>query len=116
MCSNIPTIVAGSLAERTFVDTYMFFALLMTGFIYPVAAAWVWGGGWLKVMGFKDFAGAGVVHLLGGTCGMVGTVILGPRLGVFGTNFDNKDITKSGIPVAKKSRTTNKHHLDSFET
>jgi Amt family ammonium transporter len=116
VCSNIPTIVAGSLAERTFVDTYMFFALLMTGFIYPVAAAWVWGGGWLKVMGFKDFAGAGVVHLLGGTCGMVGTVILGPRLGVFGTNFDNKDITKSEIPAPTKVRTTNKHHLDSFET
>ncbi len=66
----------------------MFFALLMTGFIYPVAAAWVWGGGWLKVLGFKDFAGAGVVHLLGGTCGMVGTVILGPRLGVFNNSGD----------------------------
>ena len=55
----------------------------MTGFIYPVAAAWTWGGGWLKVLGFRDFAGAGVVHLLGGVCGMVGTIILGPRLGVF---------------------------------
>jgi len=76
--------VAGSLAERTFVDTYMFFALLITGFVYPVAAAWIWGGGWLKVLGFRDFAGAGVVHMLGGVCGMVGTIILGPRLGVFG--------------------------------
>ncbi len=84
ICSNIPTIVAGSLAERTFADTYMFFALLITGFIYPVAAAWIWGGGWLQVLGFRDFAGAGVVHLLGGVCGMVGTIILGPRLGVFG--------------------------------
>ena len=65
ICSNIPTIVAGSLAERTFVDTYMFFSLLITGFVYPVAAAWIWGGGWLKVLGFRDFAGAGVVHLLG---------------------------------------------------
>jgi len=62
----------------------MFFALLITGFVYPVAAAWIWGGGWLKVLGFRDFAGAGVVHLLGGVCGMVGTIILGPRLGVFG--------------------------------
>ncbi len=67
----------------------MFFSLLMTGFIYPVAAAWVWGDGWLHVLGFRDFAGAGVVHLLGGTCGMIGTVILGPRLGVFGEKLSS---------------------------
>ncbi len=89
--------MAGSLAERTFVDTYMFFAFLMTGFVYPVAAAWIWGGGWLKVIGFQDFAGAGVVHLLGGTCGFVGTVILGPRLGVFGKFSKEKNII-STIP------------------
>ena len=47
VCSNITTIVAGSLAERTFVDTYLFFALLMTGLLYPVLAAWIKGGGWL---------------------------------------------------------------------
>jgi ammonium transporter, Amt family len=88
--------VAGSLAERTFVDTYMFFALLMTGFVFPVAASWIWGGGWLKVLGFKDFAGAGVVHLLGGICGMVGTIILGPRLGVY--RKINLKLTSFDIP------------------
>lgn len=41
------TIIAGSLAERTFVESYMFFALLVTGLTYPLMAAWIWGGGWL---------------------------------------------------------------------
>jgi len=96
--------VAGSLAERTFVDTYMFFALLITGFVYPVAAAWIWGGGWLKVLGFRDFAGAGVVHLLGGVCGMVGTIILGPRLGVFG-----KIDMKFSSVISMKTKTDQKN-------
>ena len=96
--------MAGSLAERTFVDTYMFFALLITGFVYPVAAAWIWGGGWLKVLGFRDFAGAGVVHLLGGVCGMVGTIILGPRLGVFG-----KIDMKFSSVISMKTKTDQKN-------
>jgi len=47
VCSNITTIVAGSLAERTFVDTYMIFAFLMTSLFYPILASWILGGGWL---------------------------------------------------------------------
>ena len=61
----------------------MFYALLVLGVIYPVAAAWSWGGGWLEAIGYKDFAGAGLVHLLGGVSGLVGTIILGPRLHVY---------------------------------
>jgi len=75
--------VSGSLAERTFIDTYIFFSLTMTAFIFPVASAWAWGGGWLQEAGFHDFAGSGVVHMLGGVGGLVGTIILGPRLGMF---------------------------------
>lgn len=55
----------------------------MGGIIYPVAASWVWGGGFLEGLGMKDFAGSGVVHELGGLGGFVGTLILGPRLNVF---------------------------------
>lgn len=83
ICSNIPTIVAGSLAERTNVDTHLIFTLLMIGLVFPVVTAWTWGGGWLNRIGFKDFAGAGTVHLLGGVSGLVGTLILGPRKQVF---------------------------------
>ena len=82
-CTTSATIVSGSLAERTFIDTYIVFSFLMGGVIYPVAASWVWGGGWLSEMGFKDFAGSGVVHELGGFGGFVGTMILGPRINFF---------------------------------
>lgn len=59
---------------------------MLTGIIFPIACSWTWGGGWLYVFGFKDFAGAGIIHMIGGVCGLVGTVLLGPRLGKFGSN------------------------------
>jgi ammonium transporter, Amt family len=80
-CNTASTIVSGSLAERTFLDTYLFFTVYMTAILFPTVSAWVWGGGWLSNLGFHDHAGSGVVHLVGGTCGLVGTAILGPRLG-----------------------------------
>lgn len=55
----------------------------MSAVIYPVIAAWTWGGGWLENLGFHDFAGSGPVHLGGGWAGMIGTILLGPRLGFF---------------------------------
>jgi Amt family ammonium transporter len=75
------TIVSGSLAERTQLETYMVFSLLMTGFIYPVIVAWTWGTGWLAGEGYYDFAGAGIVHLTGGVAGLAGAIIVGPRRG-----------------------------------
>lgn len=61
----------------------MFFAVIMTSILYPLLSAWTWGGGWLSALGFKDFSGSGYVHLFGGVCGFVGTILLGPRLGIF---------------------------------
>jgi len=75
--------VSGSLAERTYIDTYIVFAFLMSGILYPITASWVWGGGWLYNLGFKDFAGSGVVHMIGGFGGLIGTIILGPRIGIY---------------------------------
>jgi len=46
-CASCNTLVSGSLAERTYMDTYVIYSMLMTGFIYPIAAGWAWGGGWL---------------------------------------------------------------------
>jgi ammonium transporter, Amt family len=82
-CTTSATIVSGSLAERVFCDTYIIFSFLMAAFIFPVASSWLWGHGWLYDLGFKDFAGAGMVHSLGGMGGLVGTMILGPRYGKF---------------------------------
>mmetsp|Transcript_8387 Transcript_8387/g.7770 ORF Transcript_8387/g.7770 Transcript_8387/m.7770 type:complete len:102 (+) Transcript_8387:266-571(+) len=76
-CVNSMTIVSGSLSERTFLDAYVVYSLIMTGFIYPISAGWAWGGGWLESMHYHDFAGSGVVHLVGGVGGFCGAVNLG---------------------------------------
>lgn len=67
------------------VSTYMMFTLVMSGAIYPIAASWCLGGGWLNALGFVDAAGAGYIHMIGGVSGLVGTIILGPRFGIFDT-------------------------------
>lgn len=53
----------------------------MVGLIYPVVVAWTWGGGWLNELGYTDFAGSGIIHIVGGFAGMVGASIMGPRIG-----------------------------------
>jgi Amt family ammonium transporter len=82
------TIVSGALAERTQFRAYFLFAMLLTGWIYPVVAYWAWSAsGWLKLAGnddnanngFLDFAGSGVVHMVGGMCALVGAYFVGPR-------------------------------------
>lgn len=83
LCSASTTIVSGSLAERTYVDTYIVYAFIMTTLIYPVSSSWILGEGWLAKMGFHDAAGAGYIHMVGGVSGLVGTVLLGPRSGIF---------------------------------
>jgi ammonium transporter, Amt family len=59
----------------------------MTTFIYPIGAGWAWGDGWLQKIGFLDYSGSGVVHMLGGVSGLVGTWICGPRLGIMGKHM-----------------------------
>lgn len=69
----------------------------MTGFLYPVVAAWTWGGGWLAVKGYTDFAGSGIVHMTGGIAGFFATLVIGPRLGRFepiNENQQNGDLKK----------------------
>ena len=87
------TIVSGSLAERININCYIVFSVIMFGFTYPLIVAWTWGGGFLSKLGFQDFAGSGIVHMTGAFSGLMGTIIMGPRIGKF------KDI-RSGIPIA----------------
>lgn len=77
------TIVSGAVAERMYLDTFILYSVIMTGFINPIAAGWLWGGGWLSVLGFHDYSGSGLVHLIGGTAAFWATVLLGPRIGRF---------------------------------
>ncbi len=83
------TIASGAMAERARFGAYLAGACVITGVIYPVFGAWAWGGytsgtGWLKELGFIDFAGSTVVHSIGGWCALAGIIVLGPRLGRFG--------------------------------
>jgi len=62
------------------------FSLVLTAFIYPIAGSWQWNGGWLSEAGFIDFAGSSIVHSVGAWAGLVGAVLLGPRIGKFDVN------------------------------
>lgn len=78
------TIVSGAVAERIKYFSFFTFSFLMGALIYPIQGHWIWGGGWLSQLGFKDFAGSTVVHSVGGWSALIGAVFLGPRLGKFG--------------------------------
>ena len=92
-CATSATIVSGSMAERTKFSTYCMYSLLISLIIYPVTGHWAWGGGWLSNMGFHDFAGSTVVHMVGGICAFVGALMLGARIGKY-----NKDGSVNAIP------------------
>ena len=82
-CATSATIVSGAMAERTNFKAYCIYSAAISLFIYPIAGHWVWGGGWLSELGFHDFAGSAIVHMLGGTLSFVGAAILGPRIGKY---------------------------------
>lgn len=91
------TIASGAMAERVRYGAYLAGACLITGFIYPVFGSWAWGSyaggsGWLKDMGFIDFAGSTVVHSVGGWCALAGIIVLGPRLGRFSQSGEPRAI------------------------
>ena len=80
------TIVSGLVAERIKFGEFVIFALVLTAFIYPVAGSWEWNGGWLNSVGnveFIDFAGSSIVHSVGAWAGLVGALLLGPRIGKY---------------------------------
>jgi Amt family ammonium transporter len=81
-CAAVASIVSGSLAERIKLLPFFLFTVAMTGFIYPLQASWVWGGGFLDTqVGFKDLAGSSAIHVVGGVAALTGTIALGPRTG-----------------------------------
>jgi ammonium transporter len=78
------TLMSGAVAERMRFGGYLVLAIFVAGVTYPVFGHWAWGGGWLEDLGFVDFAGATVVHSVGGWVALAAIVILGPRIGRFG--------------------------------
>lgn len=94
------SIVSGAIAERMKLWSFLVFAVVMTGFIYPVQGYWKWGGGFLDGLGFSDFAGSGVVHLTGASAALAGVLLLGPRLGKYGKDGSIKGIPGANLPLA----------------
>lgn len=82
-CATAATIVSGAMAERTKFVSYCIYSAVISAVVYPIETHWVWGGGWLAQMGFHDFAGSAVIHMVGGLTALIGAAILGPRIGKF---------------------------------
>ena len=91
-CATAATIVSGAMAERTKFSSYLIYSAVISAVVYPISGHWIWGGGWLAEMGFHDFAGSTVVHMVGGVAALVGAKILGPRLGKYDKNGNPKAI------------------------
>lgn len=77
------TIGSGAMLERSTIYFHMLSSLLVSGFLHPVVAHWLWSDGWLSKMGAIDTAGGGAVFIVGGLVGLLGAVTLGPRSGRF---------------------------------
>ncbi len=99
-CGTAATIVSGAVAERMRFASYLIYSFLISALIYPIVGHWVWGGGWLSELGFTDFAGSTVVHAVGGVAGLVGAMLLGPRLGKYGPDGRVNPIPGHSIPLA----------------
>ncbi|CAH1780971.1 unnamed protein product [Owenia fusiformis] len=113
------TIVSGAVAERCDFFAYFSYSFVITGFIYPIAAHWAWSGdGWLAAglsydeviegtnitishnIPYQDFAGSGVVHLLGGAAALVGAAVMGPRIGRFEGGPEGQSMKGHSVPLA----------------
>lgn len=93
------SIVSGTLAERVKLWPFFLFIVVLTGIIYPVVGAWVWGGGWLAELGFHDYAGSTVVHATGGWAALAGVLIVGARAGKFRKDGTVKSTPPANIPA-----------------
>ena len=101
------SIVSGAVAERMKLWAFIAFAIVMTGFIYPVEGYWTWGGGSVFGLfslgddfGFSDFAGSGIVHLAGAAAALAGVLLLGARKGKYGKQGQVNAIPGANMPLA----------------
>ena len=100
------SIVSGAVAERMKLWAFLAFAVVMTGFIYPMEGLWTWGGGsvfgmyTLGDLGFSDFAGSGIVHMAGASAALAGVLLLGPRKGKYGPNGQVNAFPGANLPLA----------------
>ncbi|TDT44386.1 ammonium transporter [Halospina denitrificans] len=100
------SIVSGAVAERMKLWSFFAFAVVLTGFIYPLEGSWTWNGAsvfgmyTLGDLGFSDFAGSGIVHMAGAAAALAGVILLGPRKGKYGANGEIRAIPGANLPLA----------------
>ena len=100
------SIVSGAVAERMKLWAFLAFAVVMTGFIYPMEGSWTWGGMpvfglyTLGDLGFSDFAGSGIVHMAGAAAALAGVLLLGARKGKYGADGSVRPIPGANLPLA----------------
>ncbi len=94
------SIVSGAVAGRMKIVPFFLFAVVLTGFIYPIQGYWNWGEGFLYQMGYSDYAGSGTVHLCGAAAALAVVNVLGPRKGKYNSDGSSNIIPGSNIPMA----------------
>ncbi len=101
------SIVSGAVAERMKLMAFLVFAVVMTGFIYPMEGSWTWNGDSVFGLfnlgddyGFSDFAGSGIVHMAGAAAALAGVLLLGARKGKYGADGQIKAIPGANLPLA----------------
>ena len=97
-CATTATIVSGAMAERTKFSSYCIYSAVISLFIYPIEAHWIWGGGWLSRIGFHDYAGSCAIHMVGGIAALIGAIFLGPRIGKYTRDKNGKVVKVNAIP------------------
>ena len=94
------SIVSGAVAGRMKMLPFFLFAVVLTGFIYPIQGYWNWGGGFLYANGYSDYAGSGTVHLCGAAAALAVVTVLGARNGKYNSDGSANLIPGSNIPMA----------------
>lgn len=97
------SIVSGAVAERMKLWAFLAFAVIMTGFIYPVEGSWTWNGAPVPFIGelnYSDYAGSGIVHMAGAAAALAGVLLLGARKGKYGPNGEIRPIPGANLPLA----------------
>ena len=98
-CATAATIVSGAMAERTKFISYCIYSAVISLFVYPIEAGWVWNSqGWLVKLGFHDFAGSAAIHSVGGVTAWIGAIMVGPRLGKYIKDKTGKVTKVNAIP------------------
>lgn len=95
-CATAATIVSGAMAERTKFSTYCIYSAVISAIVYPIEAGWVWNSaGWLAKLGYVDFAGSSVIHMVGGIASVIGAAMLGPRIGKYTKGKHGKTVVNA---------------------